>query len=127
MNAYRLTAITAAALAGFIGNARAESPTLEAPPPMTSTLTRAEVVAQLNAARANGQLAQLHAEDGGSAYFARQLATSGKTRAEVRAEVLAARASGELAAMSGEDSGSFHLARVRTATPDATRLAGLNR
>jgi hypothetical protein len=127
MNAFRMTAIAATALAGFIGNARAESPTLDPYTPMTSTRTRAEVVAELHAARASGLLAQLHAEDGGSFALARQAFVPGKTRAEVRAEVLAARASGELAAMSGEDSGSFHLARARTATPDAPRLAGLAR
>jgi hypothetical protein len=51
-----------------------------------SQLTRAEVLAQVNAARASGELAALASEDSGSAYFAQhqQPASSGSTLVAAR-------------------------------------------
>jgi hypothetical protein len=127
INAKRMTLIAATVLAAFAGGARADDIT---PDPYThmaaSTRSRAEVVAELRAARSSGQMAQAHGEDSGSFQLARQAWVPGKTRAEVRAEVLAARGRGELSAMSGEDSGSFHLARL-LAVPDAARVVAVLR
>lgn len=122
----RLTVFAAAVLAGFLGSARAESPTPDPYTHMASTRTRADVVAEVHAARSSGQLALASAEDSGSFELARQAGVAGKTRADVRAEVLAARANGELEAMSSEDSGSFHFAR-NAPGPDGTRMAAVTR
>ncbi len=73
--------------------------------------SRADVVAEVLAARAAGTLGLLAGEDGGSFHFAAEV-SPGRSRAEVRAQWLAARDSGELDAYTGEDSGSFHLARI---------------
>lgn len=131
MNAFRNTtarfALAALTLAAFASGARADDPTPDPYTHMTSTRTRAEVMAELRAARADGSLARLHAEDGGAFHFARQVWVSGKTRAEVLAEVLEARRSGEGLALYGEDSGSFHLSRATAASADAVRLAKVTR
>lgn len=131
-NTRRFTLIasaTLAALSGLSGTARADDITPDPYTHMVSTRTRAEVVAELHAARASGSMAQAHAEDGGSFQLARQAWASGRTRAEVHAEVLAARRSGETAAMTGEDSGSAYLARLRQLQPmpDGTRMAAVAR
>ncbi len=76
--------------------------------------SRADVVAEVLAARAAGTLGLLAGEDGGSFHFATEV-SQGRSRAEVRAQWLAARDSGELDAYTGEDSGSFHLARIDAA------------
>jgi hypothetical protein len=73
--------------------------------------TRADVRAELDAARASGELYAFTGEDSGSFWLARQVRPSTLTRQAVRAEVLAARALGLLDLMTGEDSGSVHLAR----------------
>jgi len=70
------------------------------------------VKAQLAAARASGEFAELHSEDSGSDYVTRHAAPSTLTRDQVRAEALAARASGELQAMTSEDSGAAYMAWV---------------
>jgi hypothetical protein len=127
MNANRMTVVAATVLASLFGVARADDITPDPYTHMVSTRTRAEVVAELHAARANGELTQ--GEDSGSFHLSRQVWASGKTRAEVQAEVLAARQSGEMQALSGEDSGSFYFARLLPAkrADDAARLAALSR
>jgi predicted outer membrane protein len=132
MNAYCNTtarfALAALTLAAFASGARADDPTPDPYTHMTtSTRSRAEVQAEVLAARADGSLARLRAEDGGAFHFARQVWASGKTRAEVKAEVLQARRNGEGFAMYGEDSGSFYLSRANAASADAVRLAKVTR
>jgi hypothetical protein len=77
-----------------------------------SSMTRAEVQAQVLAARANGTLKAFNGSDSGSFYLARQPRQSNTTRETVLAEMNAARASGELAAIQSEDSGSAFYARA---------------
>lgn len=79
--------------------------------------SRAQVIAELQAARASGELGAMTAEDSGSARLTAALTGPGLTRAEVIAEVIAARARGELDALFGEDSGSMHLAQRQPAAP----------
>jgi hypothetical protein len=107
------TAATAAiaAIGAFAGTAaRADDITPDPYQHMVSTRTRAEVIAERDAAIKSGEIAALHGEDSGSVHLARLAPAGTLTRAQVLAEVLAARRDGTLAAMSGEDSGSFHLA-----------------
>jgi hypothetical protein len=96
------------------GTAFAEGP-IDYPPyePWTSTSTRAEVRAEMFAARERGEIAAATGEDSGSAYLMAQLQSkpSTLTRAQVRAEMFAARERGEIEAFNGEDSGSAYLAR----------------
>lgn len=93
MRSIKLVAIAAATLAASL-SAFAEGATYEYPQPMTSTLTRAEVRADLDSARAMGMLAV-----GEASYVA---PTGGRPlgRGEVRAELAAAQANNELS--SGE-------------------------
>lgn len=121
----RRTTLAAAMFACLAGAAWAESPTPDPYKHMVFTASRAQVLAELRAALASGQLALATGEDSGSFQLARQVSVAGRTRAEVRAEVLAARQSGELEAMNGEDSGSFHLARLdqRRHADEAVRMA----
>ncbi len=110
MNAKRITLIVTLLVATF-GAARAESPT---PDPYTngvSTRTRAEVVAEVKAAIADGSIAALRGEDSGSIQTALLQPSGAPTRAEVRAQLLATRADGSFGLFAGEDSGSFHMAR----------------
>ena len=72
--------------------------------------TRAEVIAELDAARASGEKAVYSAEDSGSFRLANPAPAAGRSRADVMAEMFAARASGETAALTGEDSGAAWLA-----------------
>lgn len=74
------------------------------------SLTRAEVVAQLKAAQASGQLAALTGEDSGSAYLSRHFQAS-EPRAEVKAELAQAKADGSLGVLAATDSGSAYLSR----------------
>jgi hypothetical protein len=71
--------------------------------------TRAEVLAELNAARSSGELGAMTGEDSGSFHLARQEAGPTQSRLQVRAELLRARSSGQLDWLSAEDSGSFVL------------------
>ena len=71
--------------------------------------SRADVVAELNAARSSGELAALAGEDSGSFYLARRAGHNTLSRQQVLADVIAARRSGNLGWMYGEDSGSFVL------------------
>lgn len=87
--------------------------------------SRADVVADLNAARSSGELAAMAGEDSGSFYLSRQSGISTLSRRQVLAGVVAARRSGSLEWLYGEDSGSFVLsgtpaaAGARYAGPDA--------
>ena len=91
-----------------------------------SSRPRADVQAELAAARTRGDAATWIGEDSGSFALGRMASTGDLSRADVRAEVMRARERGELGAMTGEDSGSFHLARAHaddtaTATREAPR------
>ena len=86
------------------------------------SLTRAEVVAQLKAAQASGQLAALTGEDSGSAYLSRHFQAS-EPRAEVKAELATAEKSGHFDALYGEDSGSFFLAHGGNAVATNSAVA----
>jgi hypothetical protein len=73
-------------------------------------LTRSQVIAEMQAARADGTLGVFCVEDSGSAFLSRMRAPTGVTRAQVQAELSQARASGALRAFTSEDSGSSWLA-----------------
>jgi hypothetical protein len=75
--------------------------TYEQPQVISSSLSRADVVAQLNQARANGTLLVSEADRQANTPF-----TSQRSRADVRSETLAAIARGEVAALNSEG-GSF--------------------
>jgi hypothetical protein len=79
------------------GSAMAESPTVLAPHPTHSTLTRAEVQADVLRARSQGQLLLSEADLNRG-----ETAVSLRSRADVRSETLAAIASGEVQALSTE-------------------------
>jgi hypothetical protein len=112
MHAFKkITMVAALGLVAGVALAQQDAP----------ALSRAQVVAELDAARAAGQLGIMNGEDSGSFYLARQSTPSHVTRAEVVAEMQAARAAGQLGVMSGEDSGSFYLASYRT---PSTRTRG---
>jgi Domain of unknown function (DUF4148) len=88
--------------------------------------SRAEVIAELDAARADGSLGAIHGEDSGSIRLSQGQAAGGLTRAQVVAEIRAARASGEADSLIGEDSGSFAMARAGyTSVPRAQVVAEL--
>jgi len=110
-------------LLAALAAAHAEGPILDGEVSI-STRSRAEVIAELDAARRDGSLQAFGGEDSGASWLSAQLRTpSLLTRAQVRAEVLAARQRGELDATSGEDSGSFHFARHQPAAAEAVRVA----
>jgi hypothetical protein len=75
--------------------------TYEKPQVITSQVSRADVVAQLNQARANGTLLMSEADRQANPSF-----TSQRSRADVRTETLAAIARGEVAALNSE-SGTY--------------------
>jgi hypothetical protein len=112
MNALRNSLVAAAACLTLITIARADDITPDTAAATPSLRSRAEVKAEVIAARTSGRLGLAAGEDSGSFMLARLQPASTLTRAEVVAELKAARASGEWAAMLGEDSGSFHLARM---------------
>lgn len=107
-----LTAATAMALAQ-LGAARADD--TEAP------RSRAEVVAELAAARAGGALGVMDGEDSGSFHLARQAPVSTLTRAEVRAAVLAARQGAEASVLTSE--AGYALEQPAGPTPGARTRA----
>jgi len=88
-------------------------------PTFHSTLSRAEVAADLQQGRAQAQA--FTREDSGSAYLAAHTAESTTTRADVSAEYKQSR--NEVAAMNGEDSGSMMLAQTRRMSPRPVHLA----
>lgn len=100
MKAINYTAIAATVLCIAAGGVQAQE---------SAGFSRAQVAAELAAARADGTLGALHGEDSGSFHFSQHQQPSGATRADVGAELAAARRSGELSGLHGEDSGSFML------------------
>lgn len=110
MKTIQITLITAACLCA-LGSALADS---------AEPRSRADVLAELNAARADGTLSAMVGEDSGSFRLSQRQQPSTTTRAQVIAELHAARSSGETASLVGEDSGSFLLAR---AEPSSTTRA----
>lgn len=76
--------------------------------------TREQVLAELQRARASGEISAMQSEN--TASFNPGLiqtgAKSGKTRAEVLAELRRARTNGELDGIDGESNGFSHLARI---------------
>ena len=85
------------------------------PTPFTSTLTRAEVMADLQQARRSG------VNPWADEYNPLADFQSSKTRAQVTAEYLGER--NAVAAFNGEDSGSVYLARREPAQSRETQLA----
>ena len=80
--------------------------------------TRAEVRAELDAARASGELHAIHSEDSGSAWLSRQPQAQATTRQAARESAIAAGCSGmRCAALMGEDSGSFVLSAQAASGP----------
>ncbi len=94
-----LSAAAALTLAG-IGLAHADEETPR---------SRAEVIAERDAARSSGELDALVAEDSGAVWLTQQVQPSSLTRQQVQADVQAAQVRGDLAALVGEDSGSAFL------------------
>jgi hypothetical protein len=120
MNKLSQVALTAAVAAlGFAGTtaAMAQEATYDYPLPAVSSVTRAQVQAELAQAKRDGALRVWS-----TSYNHMAAMKSVKTRAEVRAEV-AGTDHAALAAMSGEDSGSFALSRQRPAASAGTVLA----
>ena len=74
-------------------------------------IPRSQVIAELDAARASGELNALIGEDSGSAYLVALPYTSSLSREQVMAELHRARDEGEPMAWIGEDSGSVLLSR----------------
>jgi hypothetical protein len=111
------TAVAAAVVVVFASPAQAED---------TAPRTRAEVIQELDAARASGELAAMHSEDSGSIWLWRQMqsqaqaptrgaaaAASATVRAASRSTGTQPAAGGDCShAMLGEDSGSFCLAAL---------------
>jgi hypothetical protein len=93
------------------GTAFAQEATYELPQPVSSSLSRAQVQADLAQARADGSLLVTEADYQGRAPFASPL-----SRAEVRAETLAAIANGDVQRLNGEHNG-FSVT-TSGATPD---------
>ncbi|MCU0923305.1 MAG: DUF4148 domain-containing protein [Burkholderiaceae bacterium] len=99
------------------GTAFAQEATYELPQPASSTVTRAQVQAQLAQARAEGNLLVTEADYQKGAPFESQF-----TRAEVKADTLAAIASGEVQLLNREQN-SFSVS-IPGATPQgAVRTA----
>jgi uncharacterized protein DUF4148 len=84
--------------------------------PFTSTATRADVQAELNASR------QSRVNPWSNQYNPLAQFSSKRTRAEVAAEYISARE--QVAALNGEDSGSAYLARHEDDAAVATTIAG---
>ena len=93
------TLITTIALS-FAGAAFAQEAVYEQPLAAVSQKTRAEVIVELQQARADGTLRMTELQGQQQTPFVASL-----SRAEVRAETLAAAANGELLALSRESSG----------------------
>ena len=76
-------------------------------------LTRAEVIAERDAARASGWTLAMAGEDSGSHYLSQQRQVSTRARAEAVTQYGARLADGWSVAMVGEDSGSHYLSQQR--------------
>jgi hypothetical protein len=115
----RIARIAAAALSlAAAGTAFADSPNAMDPLPSVSTLSRAEVKAQVLQARANGTLRTSEADLNKS-----DVVASSRTRADVRAETLAAIAQGDI--LGGGELGTVVAHAARPAA--AVQLARLSR
>lgn len=133
MNTIRITMLAATlCVAGLAGSAQAQDAQAAlhgedggafyfSQQPWVSTLTRAEVIARMLAARESGETVALNSEDGGSFHMSQRPFESVLTRAEVIAEMMAARESGEMDALHSEDGGSFYYAQH--GSPDAAAFA----
>lgn len=95
MNTRNILALATFALAAASGSAFAQEATSDAWMNASSTKTRADVVAELKQARADGSIKAV------SAGYLNPI-VSQKSRADVRAEVLAAARSGELERLDAE-------------------------
>jgi len=93
------------------GAAMAQEASYDYPQPAATQKTRAEVVAELQQARAAGQVLVSEADYNREAPFVAQ-----RSRAEVRAETLAAIASGELRELNRESNAFAPLQRHTPAT-----------
>ena len=106
------------------GAALADDPTIDTSASVQSLKTRAQVVAELERAKADGSI---------SAWSNRpqmnkaQDIKSVRARADVKADVYAARATGELNSSNGEDSGSLAFNGKRRVTAAPTVLAASDR
>jgi hypothetical protein len=120
MNRYLLASLLAGtAFAANVAYADNYGEGWDPQPTFHSARTRAEVIAEMQQARAEQQA--FVGEDSGSGYLMAHMGDSTTTRQAARDEYIHSRA--EVAAMGAEDSGSMLLARARRA-PAATQLAG---
>ena len=119
MNALVTTLVAAASAVLLAMPAVAQEATPDVPAKSTSTLTRAQVQAELMQARQDGFTKRWNSQ-----YNPLALAKSERSREAVQAEVMAARNAGELNAFSGEDSGSAWLAAHGTRTAPALMAGG---
>lgn len=108
-------ALSLAITLGAAGAAHADDITID-PTPFTSTLSRAEVMADLMQHRRSG------INPWADEYDPLAQFQGGKSRADVRAEYLADRA--VVAAFHGEDSGSVAMANGKPLQVQETQLAG---
>lgn len=113
MKASRLAIVALLSSAAAFGAAASEADFYNVP--FTSTLTRAQVQAELAAGRGA-------ADTYAVSYNPLNTFRSERTRAEVRAEFLANR--DQAAALTGEDSGSAYLAAHKPLDAGSTQLAG---
>ena len=116
MNTRQLLALSTIAFAAASGSAFAQEATSDAWMNVVSTKTRAEVSAELGAARADGSIKAV------SAGYITPI-VSQKTRAQVHQEVLAAARSGELERLVAE---AYDFKAAPT-LPAATRVAQAKR
>ncbi|WP_075256193.1 DUF4148 domain-containing protein [Herbaspirillum camelliae] len=82
-------------LSTTVGAAMAEAP-YPVESKFVSTKTRADVIAELQQARSQGQLLVTDRDQGLNGADTRAVAQNGKTREQVRAELAQARANGEM-------------------------------
>lgn len=93
---------------------------------LAQSSTREQVVAELQRARASGELSALQSENSASfnPAFAQTAKAKGKTRAEVLAELKQARSKGSLDLINGDVSGYPQLARIEQPARPGQVLAG---
>lgn len=93
---------------------------------LAQSTSREQVIAELQRARANGELTALQSENTASfdPAAAKTITAKGKTRAEVLAELKQARANGSLDIIDGEVSGYPQLARIDAQPRNNQVLAG---
>jgi hypothetical protein len=108
-----ITACAALAVVVVAGSALAQD--------TESPRTRAEVIAELAAARHSGELQAMSGEDGGSAWLQARAWRSATTRAEVLAQRAAACGEVACAALMAEDGGSMQMAAAAARPSGTTR------